>query len=258
MVTIHEQHDTTDSREVARLKGDFTVLRVCLLASVAYAGLGLVGFAGFAGFWPPPGPDLSAAEIAGYFQEHNTSLRIGLVLMAMCGPFYFVWSAAVSRIISRMEGPFGILSTIELLGGLLTGLVTFTPAVIWLTAAYRADVSPDTTVQTLYDYGWFFFDATFVCSALQQVALAVAIMRDDRPQPLMPKWVAWVALLSAGTYLPLTLIAFFHSGPLAWNGLLCFWVVFVGFFVMVFAITATGWPALRRIEQELLDAGSIR
>jgi len=244
--------DTPTTSSDPHLRGDFTVLRVCLFASVAYAGFGLAGFAGFAGFWPPPGPDLTAAEIAAFFRDNETHLKIGMTLMAICGPFYYVWSAVVSKIVSRMEGPMGILSTVELLGGLLTGIVTFTPAVLWLTAAFRADTHPDTTIQMLYDYGWFFFDMTFVCSGLQQVALGVAILRDDRAVPLLPRWVAWIALVSAGSYLSLTMVPYFHTGPFAWAGLLSFWVVFVGFFAMVACVTATGWTALKRIEREML------
>lgn len=144
----------------------------------------------------------------------------------------------------------GVLSTVELLGGLLTGLVTFTPAVIWATAAFRADLRSDETIQLFYDFGWLFFDLTFVCSSLQSVALGVAILRDRRETPLFPSWVAWVCFLTAVTYVPLVGVPFFDSGPFAWHGLINFWAVFVMFFVMILVVSPYAYRALRVLQAE--------
>ncbi|MFA6577402.1 MAG: hypothetical protein WCS84_18415, partial [Nocardioides sp.] len=181
-------------------------------------------------------------------------LRIGMVLMAVGGPFFYVWSAVVSKVVGRMEGPMGVLSTLELLGGLLTAIVTFVPAVVWLTASFRIESRSPETVQVLYDFGWLFFDLTFACSLLQQVALGVAILRDPRDEPLIPRWVAYVSFLSAATYLALTMVPFVRTGPLAWNGLLSFWAVFVSFFLVIAVVTPTTLRALRRLESEDVSA----
>ena len=100
-----------------QVRGDYLMLRVSLLAVIGYVSLGLLGFAVFAGFWPPPAEDLKATEIAAYFADNETRLRIGMVLMAAGAPLYYAWSVALSRIIGRIEGPMGPLSSIELLGG---------------------------------------------------------------------------------------------------------------------------------------------
>ena len=234
------------------VRGDFQMLRLCTWSSVAYIVLGLTGFAVCAGFWPPPGPDLTASEIAGYFREHQTGITIGMVLQAMAGPLYMVWSAVISKIMSRIEGPMSPLPAVELLGGMLTGLVTFVPAIAWMVASFRADTRSDTTVQSFYDFGWLFFDLTFVCSVLQSVALGLAVLRDRRDKPLFPRWIAWLCFLTAATYFPLTLMPFFRVGPFAWSGLLSFWAVFVIFFVMTIAVTRYAFPALRRLEREAL------
>lgn len=237
-------------RRLRRIAADYAILRGCLLLVACYAGFGLLGFAVFAGFWPPPGPDLGAEAIRSYFVDHQDGLRVGMVLMAFAGPFYVTWSVAISRVIARIEGPMGGLAGVQVIGGLLTGLVTFTPATIWMTAAYRADTHSAETIQTLYDFGWFFFDMTFVCSALQSVALGVAILRDDRDRPLFPAWAAWMGFLTAVCYLPLTLMPLFTSGPMAWNGAVSFWVVFVEFFVFTAAISVLTWRALRTLQDE--------
>jgi hypothetical protein len=229
---------------------DYTLLRVALWSVCVYAGLGLLGFAVFAGFWPPPSQDLDAAAIAQYFHTHNTSIRIGMVLMVVGAPCYYTWSLAVSKIISRIEGPMGPLSTTELLGGLMTAVVTAVPAVVWQTAAFRTESRSAETVQTLYDLGWLFFDLTFIFSLLQSVALGIAILIDRREQPLFPRWVGYLSFLTAAVYVPLALIPFVRTGPFAWHGVLNFWAVFVMFFVLIVVVTPYAFRALRRLEHE--------
>jgi hypothetical protein len=246
---------TTTTRRAAlpsaqNTSADYTTLRLALWSVCVYAGLGLLGFAVFAGFWPPPGEDLDASAISRYFQTHHTGIQVGMVLMVVGAPCYYTWSAAISKIIGRMEGPMGVLSTTELLGGLMTGVVTAVPAVVWQTASFRAEARSPETVQTLYDFGWLFFDLTFVFSLLQSVALGIAILLDRRAQPLFPRWVGYVCFLTAAIYVPLSLVPFVRTGPFAWHGLLNFWAVFVMFFVLIVIVTPYAFRALRRLEHE--------
>ncbi|MBJ7462046.1 MAG: hypothetical protein JHD38_00345 [Mycolicibacterium sp.] len=230
--------------------GDYRMLRVALWSVCAYVGLGLLGFAVFAGFWPPPSQDLDAAAIAAYFREHETAIRIGMVLMVVGAPCYYTWSIALSKIIGRMEGPMGPLSMTELIGGLMTGVVTAVPAIVWQTAAFRSESRSAETIQTLYDFGWLFFDLTFMFSFLQSAALGIAILMDRRREPLFPRWVGYVCFLTAAVYVPLTLVPFARTGPFAWHGLLNFWAVFVMFFVLIAVLTPYAFRALRRLEAE--------
>jgi len=237
-----------------RTKGDYLALRWSLMSCLVYVGFGLTGFAVLAGFWPPPSEHLNATQITAYFHDQGSNLRIGMVTMAFGAPFYYVWSAVLSRIIGRIEGPMGVLSTVELLGGLLTAWVTVMPAIIWLTASMRPGVRSPETLQTLYDLGWIFFDVTFACSLIQNLGLGFAILRDQRTLPLIPRWVAWLSFLTAATYVPLALMPFFQTGPFAWQGLISFWAVFVMFFVLIAVVTPYAWKALRRLEAEDLGA----
>ncbi|WP_183093581.1 hypothetical protein [Nocardioides stalactiti] len=247
----------TSAETAAQTRADYLITRIGLLLVVLYVVPGLLGFAVFAGFWPPPGPDLTAQQIADYFVEHQTGLTIGMVLMAFCGPWYVVWSAAISRVIERIEGPMGILAHVQFIGGVLTGLVTFTPATIWITAAIRAEDHSPETIQTLYDFGWMFFDTTFVCSAIQSIAIGVAVLIDRRATPLFPRWFAWMSFLTAACYVPLMLMPFFRTGPVAWDGAVSFWVVFVEFFAFTAVATVLTWRALKRLESEdLLEAAA--
>ena len=88
-------------------------------------------------------------------------------------------------------------------------------------------------------------------SVLQSVALALAILRDRRPTPLFPRWVAWLAFLVAATYFPLVFVPFFHDGPFAWQGLISFWAVFALFFALIAVVTPYALKALRTLEGDL-------
>jgi hypothetical protein len=101
-------------------KSDLFMLRLCTWSGPAYMVLGLIGFAVMAGFWPPPGENLTADQLGALFRERNLLVRGGMVLMAFAGPFYFVWSAVLSKIIQRIEGQLGVLASVELIGGLMT------------------------------------------------------------------------------------------------------------------------------------------
>lgn len=251
-ITATPSPSTVDVRHA--VTADYRALRLCLLSIVAYCGFGLVGFAVLAGFWPPPGEFLDEAGITAYFTKHHDGIKLGMILMIFGAPFYFVWSIALSRIISRIEGAMGPLSMLELLGGLLTALVTLLPPVVWLTAALRPETRSPETVQTLYDFGWMFFDVTFACTVLQNAGLGFGILRDKRATPLIPHWVAWLSFLTAATYFPLVLMPYFKTGPFAWQGLLSFWVVFVMFFLLIAVLTPYAWKALRRLETQDVEA----
>jgi hypothetical protein len=236
---------------IARAKTDLAILRISAWSGPVYMVIGVLGFAVLAGFWPPPGENLTAEQLGALFRDHNTGIRAGMVLMAFAGPFYFVWSAVLSKIIGRIEGELGVLSSVEIIGGLMTALVTFLPATVWLAAALRPESRSDHEVQVLFDFGWMFFDVTYMCTVFQNVALGIAIQSDRRAVPLMPGWIAWLSYAVAATFFPLSLMPFFRTGPFAWQGLISFWVVFVMFFVEIVVVTAAIFPALRIIEREL-------
>ena len=93
----------------------------------------------------------------------------------------------------------------------------------WLIAAFRPQRAPELT-QLLNDLAWIAFTAGVPVLIAQSVFLALAIFFDDQPQPVFGRWVAYVNLAVAAALAPASFAALAHDGPLAWNGLLSFWV----------------------------------
>jgi hypothetical protein len=54
--------------------------------------------------------------------------------------------------------------------------------------------------------------------------LALAIAYDDQEEPVFPRWVARFNVVIALVLVPAGFAGLTQTGPLAWNGLLSFWV----------------------------------
>ena len=148
--------------------------------------------------------------------------------MAFAAPFYVPWSVAISRVIGGWKSPVGGLANIQLIGGVPTGVVTFVPATIWLIAAIRVEQYFPEIVQ-LYHFGWMFFDVTYVfryCNASPS-EFAILCDRAGRSRCCRGSFCLRLAyFLTAACYVPLSLMPFFPTGPVAWNGI----VVWYSFF----------------------------
>lgn len=237
---------------LARDRFAFTVWRLCALSGVVYATLGLIFWAIIAGYMPAPSEALHGDGIKEFFLADQTRIRVGMVGYIAIGAFYVPWSIVVARVIRRIEGPYGVLNRIEFFGGIATTFVTLFSGVMWLAASFRTAERSAGEIQLLSDVGWFIFDCTFMVTSLQLVALGTAILLDKRPTPYLPQWMAWLSFLTAASFLPLVAMPFFKTGPLAWNGLINYWVALGLFFAVIYSLTYYLFGAIKRIEAEEL------
>jgi len=99
---------------------------------------------------------------------------------------YTVWSAAIARMIERIEGRRGLLAQIEFGGGVATTLVAALAGVMWFAAAFRAPERDPKDIQLLMDLGWLTFNTTFSVTAIQMLAIGAAVLLDRRADPLLP------------------------------------------------------------------------
>ena len=69
--------------------------------------------------------------------------------------------------------------------------------------------------------------------------LAVAVYFDNGPDPVFPRWVGHYSLATAIAMVPAAGAAVFQTGPLAWDGLLSFWLrngAFALFVIVMFFV----------------------
>jgi hypothetical protein len=239
-----------DSSTGARQTTNFLMWRVCAWAGPVFVVGFLVFWAILAKFVPPPPQYWSADDVFRFYMERNLQIRAGMVGVLFFGPFYFVWSAVLSRIMRHMEGPDGVLSYVEILGGVCTTVITLGLGVAWLGASFRTEARTPQDVQLLHDLGWLYFDSTFMVTFLQLAAFGTSILIDERRVPLFPRWLGWATYAAASISLVIVLMPFFDHGPFAWQGLLTFWADMAAFFVWAIVTMYATFVAIGKLEKE--------
>lgn len=204
------------------MNAQMTFQRICALSGIGCALL-FFGALVAAGFLPPMSPGMSAAEVAGYFQTHTSGIRIGAGLMLISSMFYAVYTAVISGQLQRIPEVHQTVVYAQLVAGAFACLTFLVPAMLFAVTAFRPERSPDST-QLLNDMSWIFLVIAWPPFMGQYFAFAFAVLSDRRPQPLFPRWVAYVSIWAAITFIPATVLPFFKSGPFAWNGIVPFWL----------------------------------
>lgn len=155
----------------------YRILHLCNYSVLIVALGGLLGFAVFAGFWPPPPAYLNASEISSYFRENSFGIRVGMMVMFVCMPFYLTWTAVMAKIMERiLTDSMSVLSQVVRTSGVAAMLTLMLPALYWMTAAFRPDSRSDGEIQMLYDLGWFMFDPPFVIFAIEWCAIGICML----------------------------------------------------------------------------------
>ena len=107
----------------------------------------------------------------------------------------------------------------------------------WQVATFRVDRSPE-IVQTLNDMAWIQFVGLTSTATVQAVAMGVAMLGDRGRRTVFPRWAGYFNLWCAALFTPGCVNVFFKDGPLAWNGLLAWYlpVAVFGLWVVVNAV----------------------
>jgi hypothetical protein len=197
--------------------------------------LGLLGGLLAAGFLPPPSPHGSAAAIARTYTAHTTRIRGGVIFASIACALLVPWYAVIAVHLRRIERAHRLLTYTFILaaaGGMMDFIL---PLLFMETAAFRpADAQ---FVQHLNDLGWICLVAGGPIFAVQAAVVAVAILQDQRQRPVFPRWSGYLSLWCVLLFEPGVFAVFFKTGPLAWRGVLSFWVPAAAFGVWIVALT---------------------
>lgn len=197
-------------------------------------------------FIPAPSPALSAQELADKFIERKNEIRLGALLQCMAWSFWATWTMAITVLIRRTEGAFPILTycSIALNGG---GYVFFILIpMTWAVIAFRPESLDPQVMQIMNDWVWFDFLFTWPPFAVFMIIIGIAIVKDRTAPAIYPRWVAYLNFWCAILIFPAGLIAFFHDGLFAYNGVGAFWMPFFVFFGWMVAMTAVTLQSINR------------
>jgi hypothetical protein len=215
------------ARDQAFVTTSKTVQRICVWCGPAMAVIFAIGFL-LAGVIPPPSPNNSAQQIALWYRDNAINIRWGLVFTiiasALLGPYFSIITVQMRR----MEGVRPTLAYTQLALGALAIIEFIIPVMIMQGAAFRTDRDP-LLVQALNDVGWIMFLGVVTTFMIQLICFGVAILLDRRSEPIFPRWVGYFNIWISMLFMPGTFLVFFHTGPLAWNGLFIWWIPFAAF-----------------------------
>ncbi|BDB44939.1 MULTISPECIES: hypothetical protein [Mycobacterium] len=199
----------------------------------------IAAFVLFPGFNPPMSPTMSAEQVAAFYRDpaHLPEIRYSMIVFNWFGVCLVPILTLIVLQIRRMAHRTPIFSY-AMLGCVAGGPSLFLVAnVCWLLAAFRPERSPELT-QLLNDFAWITFTMLVPFLIGQCVILALAIYFDDNSRPIFPRWVAVFNLLVAAALVPATFVGLSLSGPLAWDGVLSFWLknIAIGVWVVVMGV----------------------
>lgn len=214
------------------------IIRRCFIWSgpilIALATVTIVGVMRLV---PPPRPAWSAERIAAVYRDHQTSILIGCLIFITATVLMLTWASVLIAQCRRVEGPFPFLTYAQMMFAACCFMVAMLIGMTWALAAFRPDdVSPEIT-RTVNDLAWFLFLYTWPPFSAWFVVIAITVFSDKSENPLYPRWIAYFNLWCALLTVPAGLMAFFKSGPFAYDGLIAMYIPFAIFFVWMIGMT---------------------
>ncbi|AGB24810.1 hypothetical protein Mycsm_04576 [Mycobacterium sp. JS623] len=208
----------------------------------------------FPGFVHPMSPTMSADQVASFYRDETARIRYSMILFNWFGvgliPTVMLLAMQVRRMAHRT--PILSYSLIACAGG--PPCLFLIANMFWLLGSFRPERAPELT-QLLNDLAWITFTVSVPYLIAQCLLLALAIYWDRQERPVFKMWVAHFNLLVAVALAPAAFTALTFSGPLAWDGLLSFWVknIAIAAWIVVMGVVL-GQAILRRRAEERITA----
>ncbi|HTK64785.1 MAG TPA: hypothetical protein VL595_20525 [Pseudonocardia sp.] len=181
-----------------------------------------------AGYIPPPAANLTAEQLAGFYSEHATRLRIGIVVLYLGWSGWGLLVAGIATQMRRIDHHRPALTYLQIVSGTTSWLFLLPPTSALGAAAFRPERSPEIT-QALHDLAWITAFMAIVPFCVQNLAIAAAVLKDRRAEPVFPRWFGYFNIWVCVLFVPAVPLICFKTGPLSYNGLFVFWVPMVVF-----------------------------
>lgn len=226
--------EAEDLPKTANIKTQLISLWTVPVFGVIY----VIAFVAFPGFLPPMSPNLTADQVAAFYQEHTAAIRFSMVTYDLLGvmliPFFMVIVVQMKRMATQSHVFAYCYLTAAVSGATIFALAN----IFYLVAAFRPERNPELTM-LLNDMAWITFIAPVGMIVGQNLLLGLAIYFDRGPDPVFPRWVGYFSVATALAIAPAALASIVKTGPLAWDGLLSFWLrngAYAAFLIVMFFV----------------------
>jgi len=203
--------------------------------------------------FPPPSAEWSPDEIARFYQEHGTGVRVGAMIGVWTGgwfvPLAVVLAAQMYRR-EKLEEGAPVWTWLTLIAGGLMTVVIALPMLFWGVAAYAPTRAPDVTA-LMHEMGILTFITGTQYYIFVWVSIALMCLLPNRVAHWpFPRWYGYFTILSSVALEAGALPFLSREGILAWNGLLPWWIPISNFFVWG---PVTCFLLLRAINAQIAD-----
>jgi hypothetical protein len=226
--------EAEDLPKTANIKTQLISLWTVPVFGVIY----VIAFVAFPGFLPPMSPNLTADQVAAFYQEHTAAIRFSMVTYDLLGvmliPFFMVIVVQMKRMATQSHVFAYCYLTAAVSGATVFALAN----IFYLVAAFRPERNPELTM-LLNDMAWITFIAPVGMIVGQNLLLGLAVYFDRGPNPVFPRWVGHFSVATALAIAPAAMASIVKTGPLAWDGLLSFWLrngAYVAFLIVMFFV----------------------
>ncbi|RWA19836.1 hypothetical protein MELE44368_19570 [Mycolicibacterium elephantis DSM 44368] len=191
----------------------------------------------FPGFVQPMSPTMPVQEVAAFYRDETARIRYSMILFNWFGVGLIPIVMLLVMQVRRMAHRTPILSYSLLACAAGPPTLFLIANMFWLLGAFRPERAPELT-QLFNDLAWITFTILVPYMIAQCLLLALAIYWDHQEQPVFKPWVAHFNILVAVALMPAAFTALSFDGPIAWDGLLSFWVknTAIGMWIVVMGV----------------------
>jgi hypothetical protein len=210
-----------------------------------------------AGNLPPFPASADPQAVWQNYADNRTAIMIGISVCLTFAACYIMWAVAVAKVMERIEGRDGIWSKIEILGATITYAAPLVAFVMWTGAAHEIHNITPGTAHLLYWMGWFSIDLAFFVTSIQIIGTSIVFLRDKREKKLVPEAVCWWGWVTVASFFLVLAIPYVTTGPLAFDGVLSFWVAFGCWFIWIGSMSYFIIKAIDRLKAEDAAAAQV-
>jgi hypothetical protein len=226
---------------------------ICLWLVPLFGALFAVGFTIFPGFFPPLSPTMTAEQVAAFYRDNVSAIRSSMILLNVIGIGFIPFFMLIVVQMMRMGNPSHAFAYSYLAAAASGGTLFAIADLAWLNAAARPERDPQLTM-LLNDLGWFCLITPVGFIITQNLCLALSIFMDARSEPVFPRWVGHFNIATALMMVPGAFAIVHKTGPLAWDGLLSFWL-HIGTYALY--ITVMFFVVRAAIRQQTIEEGQL-
>jgi hypothetical protein len=192
---------------------------------------------------------MSADEVAGFYRDNTARIRYSMILFNWFGVGLIPTVILLAMQVRRMAHRTPILSycLIACAGGPPT--LFLIANMFWLLGAFRPERAPELT-QLLNDLAWVTFTVLVPYLIAQCLLFALAVYWDRQEKPVFRPWVGHFNVCMALALAPAAFGAVTFTGPLAWDGVLSFWVKNIAIAVWIMVMGFVLGQTIRRRRSE--------